>query len=550
VGKVHQLPCGCAFPVLEEREGDEPLLDYRVESTPESCRAVWEMLAVGLTKGVFQLESGLGRQWTKRLKPESVEHLAALTAILRPGSLAAVDEEGVSTTEHYCRRKNGEEAVPPIHPVVDPILADTYNLIIYQEQAMALTQAVAGFDLREADALRKAMGKKLPEEMAKVKAKFLEKSRALAAVPFELAEHLFGIIEESQRYSFNRSHSMGYGTTSYDTAYLKAHFPAPFFAAFIKNATEKPKPTEERSELIAEAKAMGVTVVVPDFRKVEPLTALDRGVVRLGWADVRGLGTSTVQKLAEAVKVVEGELGKGPADWAWGDVVSRLVPRLPAAPLTFLAQAGAFTPYGLSRRRAAYEVQQLNEINETEWKWVLARPPFATAAELCRALGSSRKEGGGCSTPNRVKKVQAVAAALAQPPYSLEDTPLHVLNFETELFGCGVSLTRVETCNADDVNCTCREFLAGRGELCILGVEVKALRTAKTKRGRTPGAEMAHLTLGDASADIPDVPVFPENWARWKDVLSGNKAVYVAARQDKKKKVPLMIDNIWAMKPL
>jgi hypothetical protein len=499
----YQLPCGCKFRVLLERDGFLPLLDYSVEEAGESCQAVWNMLGQGLTKGVFQLESGLGRQWTKRLRPETIEHLSALTAILRPGCLNGLDEEGVSTTEHYCRRKNGEEEVAPIHPVVDPVLASTYGLIIYQEQAMRLTQVVAGFDLQEADALRKAMGKKLPEEMAKVRRKFLERAKESGVVPYEVAERLFEVIEASQRYSFNRSHSVGYGTTAYDTASGKAHFPAPFFGAWIKGALEKPKPTEERAELISEAKAMDVTVVVPDFRRRESQAAVEGDVVRLGWADVRGVGASTVEKLTGVVGLTEAELGTGPADWHWGVVVSRLLPRLPVTPLVLLAQAGAFTSYSISRRKAAYEVQQLNELNEKEWGWVLSQPPFDNAVEMCRQLGRPKKEGGGCSTVGRVKRVQAIAAALADPPYSLADTPLHVLQFETELFGCGVSLTRVETCDASDVNCTVREFLAGRDGLCILGVEVKNLRSSNVKSGKNAGREMGHMTLGDSSGDLP-----------------------------------------------
>jgi DNA polymerase III alpha subunit len=552
MGREYELPCGCKFPVLAERDGDVPLLDFRVQRAPMSCPAVWNMLAVGLTKGVFQLESGLGRKWTKRLKPESVEQLSALTAVLRPGCLNATAEDGESMTEHYCRRKNNEEPTPAVHPAVDPALADTFGICVYQESALRLVKDTAGFNLQEADQLRRAAGKKSAEEMAKVKSQYLEKVKEFGVIPYELGVEIIGIIEASQRYAFNRSHSRGYGGTAYDCAYGKAHFPAVFIGAWIKGAHDKPKPSEERAELITEAKAMGVQVTTPDFRKLDLVTAVDRGMVRLGWADVRGMGPGTVRKMEEGVREVTAQLGRGPADWAWGEVVSRLFPLVPATALTLLAQAGAFAPYGLSRRRCAYEIQQLQslKLTEPELTWVAAQPPFASAAELCQKLGRVRREGGGCATVNRARKVQAAAAALADPPYSLEDTPLHVLNFESELFGCGVSLTRVETCNADDVNCTCREFLAGRDGLCILGVEVKGLRTAKTKRGKTPGAEMAHMTLGDSSADISDVPLFPENWARWKDLLTTTKAVYVAARQDKKKKVPLMVDNIWAMRPL
>lgn len=180
-----------------------PLLDFDIEKVPEDCPATWALLGKGATKGVFQLESSLGRTWTKKLKPENGEHIGALGSILRPGSLRAVDEEGVSMTEHYCRRKNGEEEIKSIHPVVDAILSSTYNVLIYQEQAMFLAVAIAGFNEVDADQLRKSIGKKLPEEMAKCKKMFLEGAERTKVVSEELAKQIFEWIEKSQRYSFN-----------------------------------------------------------------------------------------------------------------------------------------------------------------------------------------------------------------------------------------------------------------------------------------------------------------------------------------------------------
>lgn len=157
--RMYRFPCGCEWPILEDarEEGVLPLLDIDVELAPQDCPAVFALLATGQTKGVFQLESPLGRQWTKRLKPENVEHLGALSAILRPGCLNNVDEDGVSTTEHFILRKNGVEDVPPYHHAIDNALVSTYNLMVYQEQAMAIARAVAGFSEEEADALRKCV---------------------------------------------------------------------------------------------------------------------------------------------------------------------------------------------------------------------------------------------------------------------------------------------------------------------------------------------------------------------------------------------------------
>lgn len=201
----YRFPCGCQWPVVgpAPRDGALPLMDVDDENLP-FCPATWELLARGNTKGVFQLESSLGRTWTKKLKPESGEHIGALGAILRPGCLRAVDADGVSMTQHFCRRKNNQEDVPSYHPAIDRILAPTQGCLVYQEQAMQIAQAVAGFNLQDADSLRKAIGKKLAEEMAKCKKMFMEGAAKAGIITTEQAEEVFGWIEKSQRYGFNK----------------------------------------------------------------------------------------------------------------------------------------------------------------------------------------------------------------------------------------------------------------------------------------------------------------------------------------------------------
>ena len=166
----------------------------------------------------------------KKLKPENIEQLSALIAILRPGTLEAI-RNGKSVTNHYIDKKNGEESLDYFHPALEPILKSTYGEMIYQEQAMEIAKNIAGFNLQEADMLRKAIGKKKPEEMAKVRNKFMEGCSVLNIVSIDEAEQIFGWIEKSQRYSFNKSHSISYAMNAYLSAYTKAHFPKIFFAS-------------------------------------------------------------------------------------------------------------------------------------------------------------------------------------------------------------------------------------------------------------------------------------------------------------------------------
>jgi intein/homing endonuclease len=156
----YEFPCGCRFLILDDKldAGGLPRCKLDIEHAPLNCNRTWEMLSKGLTKGVFQLESKLGRQWTKRLRPENIDHLTALGSLLRPGCLRAIDQRyGCSTTELYCRRKNGEAPVEYLHPVLEPILKSTYAVLAFQEQAMEIAKVVAGFNLQEADELRKCI---------------------------------------------------------------------------------------------------------------------------------------------------------------------------------------------------------------------------------------------------------------------------------------------------------------------------------------------------------------------------------------------------------
>ena len=166
---------------------------------------VWKYICSGRTKGVFQLESNLGRHWAKQLQPSSILELAALISVIRPGTLMA-KVDGKSMTQHYCDRKAGKDPVVYQHESLESILSETYGVLVYQEQSMMIAQKLAGFDLKEADKLRKAIGKKKADLMEQVKGEFLKGAEKVGMVTREIAEEIFNGIEKSNRYAFNKSH--------------------------------------------------------------------------------------------------------------------------------------------------------------------------------------------------------------------------------------------------------------------------------------------------------------------------------------------------------
>lgn len=563
MGKLYRFPCGCAWPLLEDDppEGVLPLLDFDVERAPADCPAAWALLGRGECKGVFQLESPLGRQWTKRLKPESAEHLGALGAILRPGCLQAVDEDGVSTTLHYCRRKNGEEPVPPYHPAVDPILAPTYNLLVYQEQAMALAQAVAGFSLQEADVLRKAIGKKLPEEMAKCERMFLEGAARAGVVPADKAEELFGWIKESQRYSFNKSHALCYGLTGYDCAYLKAHFPVAFFTSWLANARHKQDPQQERFELVQDARLFDVPVEPPDLRSPEPYVHTDRRAVKFGLCDVKGVGEAQAAKLREAVAAARAELGRPVGEWSWFDFLVHCAGGVPASVVVRLVEAGALRWTGLGRRRMLAEFAAWDALTEKEQAWVRAAKAGGTATGLLPALallGAPRYKKpkrkadpapagpfGGCGSDRRESVVRGHLSLLTSPPTPLVDTPDWLAFAEEQLLGVSLTCSKIDACDVSDVNCTCKEYRAGRGGYLVLGVEVLESREVRTRKGKAPGSRMGRLVVSDGTCSLEAV-VFPDAWKEFGHALTeGSTAILRGERDQNREYDSFIVKRAW-----
>jgi len=194
--------CGCSFEILSE---DPFSLKFEpdINKIPLDCSRTWNLISSGLVKGCFQLESHLGQHFAKALKPQNIEQLAALNALLRPGPLES-KLDGKSLTEHYIDRKNGKDEIKYFHPSLKNALEKTYGILVFQESALQITVDVAGFNLTQAELLRKAIGKKRPEKMAQVKKQFIEGTKQKGVVNEQEAEEIFSWIESAQRYSFNK----------------------------------------------------------------------------------------------------------------------------------------------------------------------------------------------------------------------------------------------------------------------------------------------------------------------------------------------------------
>ncbi len=520
--KQYKFKCGCSWPIIADPPSENalPLLDVDPNNLP-FCKATWELFARGDTKGIFQLESDLGKQWSKKLKPKNVEHLSAIGALIRPGCLRAVDENGVSMTSHYCKRANFEEPVESYHPAVDEILKPTYGSLVFQEQAMELSKVVAGFSLQEADMLRKAMGKKLANEMAKCKKMFLDGSKKTAIVSEKQAEEIFGWIEKSQRYSFNKSHSCCYGLTGYDTAYLKSHFPVQFYCSWLYYAKDKIDSQEEISELIEDAKKFNVEVLPPDAFRLNKNFDTDGVKIWFGITDIKGIGESHFNKLKTSIENNKENIK------TWESFLINCSDTIPSTTMIRLISVGGFSKYSGTRQRFLAEYNAWMELTDKERSWIKENFKQDSIANIIMLASKSKKEGGACANVNRIQFVKDLANMLISPPSPLIDLPHWIIWSEKDALGVSLTCNAIDSCDTGQVNTTCKEFLDGKNGLVILGVEVRKCKEVKTKAGKSPGSKMAFMSVSDSTGKIDDVICFPEAYKECGSLLKEGNTILI-----------------------
>jgi DNA polymerase-3 subunit alpha len=254
-----------------------------IRRIPTDDARTFQLLQSRRTRAVFQLESRGMQDLIRRLRPDHFDDIVALVALFRPGPL----QSGMVDT--FIERKHAKDAdaIDYLHPDLEPVLASTYGVILYQEQVMQIAQRLAGYSLGEADLLRRAMGKKKPEEMAKQRSIFIKGAMA-NGVSQNSASHIFDLMEKFAGYGFNKSHSAAYAVLSYQTAWLKAHYPAAFMAAVLSSDMDN---TDRLEVLKRECDAMNLSVLPPDVNQsVEQFSVETGSEIRYGLAAVKGMG--------------------------------------------------------------------------------------------------------------------------------------------------------------------------------------------------------------------------------------------------------------------
>jgi DNA polymerase-3 subunit alpha len=262
----------------------DPDFALTLETLPLDDAATYEIFKQANTAAIFQFESRGMRELLKRARPDRLEDLIALNALYRPGPMDLIPE--------FVDRKHGRRKVEYLHPSIEPVLAETYGVMVYQEQVMRIAQVVGGYSLGSADVLRRAMGKKKPEEMAKQRSSFVEGARANGISEYT-ATQLFDLMEKFAGYGFNKSHSAAYALLAYQTAYFKVHYPAAFMAANLSAVMDD---TDKVRELVEDSRALGLTLLGPDINRGEyRFEPVDARTIRYGLGAIKGTGRSAIE---------------------------------------------------------------------------------------------------------------------------------------------------------------------------------------------------------------------------------------------------------------
>ncbi|MEN9917536.1 MAG: polymerase subunit alpha [Pseudomonadota bacterium] len=460
----------------------ESFLDITV--IPIDDMDTFALLKACKTTAVFQLESRGMRDLVKRLSPDSFDEIIALVALFRPGPLQS------GMVDDFINRKHGRAPVQYDHPFLESILSPTYGIILYQEQVMQIAQVLAGYTLGAADLLRRAMGKKKAEEMAQQRTVFI-KGAEQKSIDSRLANQIFDLMEKFADYGFNKSHSAAYALVSYQTAWLKTHYPAEFMAAVLSSDMDH---TEKVVIFLEECRLMKLNILPPDINHSSYKFTVDEltGSIRYGLGAIKGLGVGTIEMLIEQrQKQKFSDLF---------DLCQRIdLQKINRRSLEALIFSGSLDSFGINRASLLDSVE-------------LA---LQAADQRTLAKVSGQKDFFGLDMPSHSSKIE-----------NQEDWPkLQRLQNEKDVLGfylSGHPLENYATELANFISIPLSELTSKSGQHITIAGWVLTIRSLWTKRGD----RMAVINLEDASGRS-EVTLFSDIYTKYREKLNKDKLLII-----------------------
>jgi DNA polymerase-3 subunit alpha len=492
-----------------------------MEALPEEDQATFDLLARGDLEGIFQLESSGMRQIVKDLKPSSLEDISSILALYRPGPLDA------GLIPKFINRKHGRESMDVVHPKLEPILKETYGIMVYQEQIMKIAQDLAGYSLGEADLLRRAMGKKKKSEMEKHQDIFVKGAQE-RGVDGRVATSLFEQMVMFAEYCFNKSHSTAYGAVTYQTAYLKAHYPVAYMASLL---TVNAGDSDKVQRYISNCNAMGIQVMAPDVNASDEDFTPVANRILFGLSAIRNLGEGAIRLL------IESRRQDGPFS-SMADLCDRLPGnQLNRRALEALIHSGALDALDPGGKRAQL-MADLDLVQE--WASARARDRASGQGSLLDLLGGSAGSDTSSPEPSLAPKAAPV------PEYA----PTDKLRLEKEVVGFYLSDHPLKQWQGAlrllaPISLASLEEQPDRAKISLMAL-VADCRQVTTRKGD----RMAVLQLEDLSGTCEAV-VFPKSYGRLADHLMVDSRLMVWASVDRRdERVQVIVDDCCSIEEL
>jgi DNA polymerase III subunit alpha len=463
-----------------------------IDTIPLDDKKTFQLLQRAETTGVFQLESAGMRRYLKELKPTVFEDIIAMVALYRPGPMQWIDD--------FIARKNGKKRIEYLHPAVEPALKNTYGVIVYQEQVMQISKEMCGFSGGQADTLRKAIGKKIPEVMAKLKTDFIEGAIKTVGADRKQMEKFWNQLEDFAAYCFNKVHSACYGLIAYQTAYLKAHYPEAFMAALMTSDYDN---TDRLAIEIAECKHMGIEVLSPDINESfhEFAVVPGKSQIRFGLDAIKNVGHGAVEEILRARQTLGGKLTS--LDDFCKNVSPHIVNR---KVLESLIKAGALDGFA-SRSQLLANIDGL----------------LAQANQYHKNLATGQVDLFSDSADLAPSELTLVVPA---HEFDLAEQ----LTWERELLGLYLSHHPLDAFEVylSEKAVPLNEIRQGMdGFIATIGGAIIDKREITTKNG----AKMAFVKLADMVGEI-EVVVFPKLYTKSAELWQRDQIVLVAGRVD------------------
>ncbi len=475
-------------------------IEVDIDNVPLDDKETYELYSRGETTGLFQFESDGMKKYLQELKPTRFEDLIAMNALYRPGPMQYIPS--------FIKRKHGQEEIKYDVPMMEEILKETYGITVYQEQVMLLSRLMAGFTRGQSDSLRKAMGKKKLAEMAKLKVEYL-KGCEKNGIPKDKAEKIWKDWEEFAKYAFNKSHATCYSYVSYQTAYLKAHYPAEFMAAVLSRNLNN---IDKITFFTKEAERMGIQVLGPDINESSlNFTVNQNGIIRFGLAAIKGVGGSAVEDI-----IAEREKN-GPYESIF-DFAKRVnLKSVNKRSFEALAKAGAFDCFE-GTHRAQYFYKE-NE-NDTEFIEKIIR----FAQKYQQKKNSAQVSLFGDSSGFEVNDPPIPAcepwSKAVQLRYEKEVTGFYISGHPLDAF----ELTLRHLCNVDMARL--HDHLADyKGKEVVFGGMVTSTLQRTAKNGSLFGV----MTLEDYTGAM-DFRLFKENYLKMRHMMVVGNLLLVRAK--------------------